>query len=228
MKTRHCFRGFTLIELLTALAASAVLLVAVYGVFSRALRLRDDATARIREVRIEARATAILRNDLRNARVSGGMLAATLEGSQSGQSGSFPGYLKFTTTTTPDVVRDALEAPAPDLQQVEYYLVTDPDADDRRAGLLVRTAERDLLATVEATPTEEPLLRGIESMEVAFYDGAVWQESWSYEESSTVPEAVRVRLQRATPAGGAVLPPIEVLVPWTVKPAIAAAQEAQP
>jgi type II secretion system protein J len=218
---KQALRAFTLIELVIAMAACAVILAAVYGVFSRAVHLRDDATVRIREARVRARAAAVLRNDLRNARVSGGTLAAALEGSQAGQSGGFPGYLRFTTTTAQDIVQYAQDIPANDIQRVEYYIASDPNAVDRKAGRLVRTVERDLLATVQTTPAEEPLLPGLESMEVAFYDGSSWQESWNYEESKTVPEAVRVRLQPAADESGATRPPIEVLVPWTTQVTVA-------
>jgi len=212
--------AFTLIEILLAMVACAIILAAVYGVFSRAIHLRDNATAHIREARVRARAAAVLANDLRNARLSGGTLAATLEGSQAGQSGGFPGYLKFTTTTAQDIVQDAQEIPANDIQRVEYYIAADPNASDRKSGRLVRTVERDLLATVEETPAEEPLLPGVESMEVSFYDGSAWQESWNYAESKTVPEAVRVRLQPAATESVAKPAPIEVLVPWTTQMAV--------
>jgi type II secretion system protein J len=205
-------RAFTLIEMVLALAGCAVILAAIYGIFSRAVHLRDEAMARTRDVRVRAHAASVLRNDLRNARISGGTLAATLEGSQKAQSGSFPGYLKFITTTTPD----DLDLPSNDLQQVEYYLTADPAATDQKSGLLVRAVDRNLLAAVRETPAEEPLLSGVEAMEVSFYDGESWKESWTYsDEDKTVPEAVRVRL-RMSPGS----PPLEVLVPWTTQPAI--------
>ena len=223
-------RAFTLIELVLAMAASAILLMAIYGFFSNAVHLRNDLLDRTREARVRARAAGVIRNDLRNAIVSGGTLAATLTGSQQSPGGGFPGYLKFTTTTMPD----ADEVPSPDVQQVEYYIVTDPDATEPKSGMLVRAATRNLLATTSETPTEEPLLAGIESMEVAFFDGADWQDSWTYTAASTttatttgtsgsttLPEAVRVRLHPARKAAGDFVPaPIEVLVPWTVQAAI--------
>ena len=150
-----------------ALAACAVILMAIYGVFSRAMHLRDNATARIREARVQARAAAVLRNDLRNARLSGGTLggdAGRFAGAAEAR--SFPGYLRFTTTTAQDIVQDAQEVPASDLQRVEYYIVNDPDATDRKAGLLVRTDRaRPARRRCSETPTEEPLLPGVESME---------------------------------------------------------------
>ena len=214
-------RAFTLIELVLAMAACAVLLVAIYGFFSKAVHLRDDLMARTREARVRAHAAGVIRNDLRNAIVSGGTLAAVLTGSQQSPGGSFPGYLKFTTTTTPD----ADEVPNPDVQQVEYYIVTDPAAADEKAGMLVRAHTRHLLATTAEEATEEPLLAGMDAMEVEFFDGTDWQESWEVTaEDETLPEAVRVRLYPARKAAGDSAPaPIEVLVPWTVEAAIEAA-----
>ncbi len=214
-------RAFTLIELVLAMAACGVLLVAIYGFFSKSVHLRDDLMARTREARVRARAVSVIRNDLRNAIVSGGTLAAVLEGSQQSPGGSFPGYLKFTTTTTPD----AEDVPAPDVQQVEYYIVTDPAATDQKAGMLVRSHTRNLLAATTEVATEEPLLAGMESMEVEFFDGTDWQDSWEVTaEDKTLPEAVRVRVFPARKAAGDFVPaPIEVLVPWTVQAAIEAA-----
>lgn len=220
-KTRRA--AFTLIELSLALAAGAVILVAIYGVFSRTVHLRDSATERTRAVRVEAHAVSVLRNDLRQAHFSGGTLASTLIGSAQNPAGSFPGYLKFTTTTARDTAGEYLASP--DLQAVEYYVTTDPSSKDSRAGMLVRTVDGNLLAPVHETPEEQPLLTGIESMEVAFYDGSDWQESWeATEDDPTLPQAVRVRLQPIAPAPNEPKPPlIEILVPWTQQATMGAA-----
>lgn len=205
--------AFTLIEIMMALAGGAVILAAIYGIFTRAVKLRDDGMARTREVRVRARATSVLRNDLRNALVTGGKLAASLTGSATGHNGSFPGYLKFTTTTAHDVGDDL---PTADVQQVEYYVTTDTAAQDSQAGLLVRTVDRDLLAAVRQAPAEEPLLAGVKSMEVSFYDGESWQQSWEVtEDNQTLPQAVKVRLLTVANTS-----PLEVLVPWTTQVSI--------
>jgi type II secretion system protein J len=201
-----------------ALAASAVILAAIYGVFSRAVHLRDDATTRTRESRVRAHAAAVLRDDLRHAFISGSTtatsLALKLTGSAEGIASSFPGYLSFTTTTG----RDLDDTPIGDVQQVEYYLADDPDAVNRQAGLLVRTVDRTLLAQTRETPPEEPLLHGVEKMEVEFYDGDAWQTAWEItEEDTTLPEAVRVRLHPAPAVQGQPVAPIEILVPWTTQ-----------
>ncbi len=210
--------AFTLLELILALAASAVILAAIYGVFSRAVHLRDDATARTREARVRAHAAAVIRDDLQHALISGSKattpIAATLTGSADGKASNFPGYLKLTTTTG----RELEDAPAADVQEIEYYIVDDPDAPNRDAGLLVRTIDRTLLAQTRETPPEEPLLHGVERMEIEFYDGDAWQGSWEItEDDKTLPEAVRVRLQPASTFPGERVPPIEIVVPWTTQ-----------
>lgn len=202
-------RAFTLIEMMMALAGAAVILTAIYGIYSRAVHLRDSAMARTREARLRSRAAAVLRNDLRNALVSGGLIATTLTGAQTSPHGGFPGYLKFTTTTTPDTG----DRPAADVQQVEFYITADTAAQDSRVGMLVRTVDRDLLAAVRQTPAEEPLLSGVQSMEVSFFDGSSWKDTWEVTtDEQTLPEAVRVRIRTVSNAA-----PIEVLVPWTTQ-----------
>ena len=210
-------RAFTLIELIMALAVCAILLAAIYGVFSRAIHLRNNATQRTRDVRVRAHAAAMLRNDLRNALVSGGVLAATLEGSAESHGTGFPGYLKFTATTAKDT-EDEIWG---DVQEVEYYIARDSEVADQKVGVLVRTINHDILNTTQQTPPEERVLAGVESMDVSFYSGTEWKTSWEVTtDSKTLPEAVRVTIQPVADADGIKPAAIEVLVPWTTQAAI--------
>jgi len=226
---RSCLRGlrgFTLLELLVATAAAAVVLSAIFAVFSKAIHLRDNATERTRDSRVKNHVANVIRNDLRSARIAGKKLAISLTGSRESKEGDFPGYLRFTTTS-------AVDEPAvigSEVQEVQYYIIRDPNAVSRNAGLLVRTADRNLLAPVREKPNEDPLLAGIESMEVTFYDGNSWKDSWEVtEEDRTLPQAIRVRLQ---PAGelirGRKPAPIEIVVPWTTQVPAASAPESTP
>lgn len=200
-------RGFTLLEVSLALAASAVLLSAVYGVFSKAIHLRDDATERTRQSRARVRAAGILSDDLRNARISGGALAAVLQGSRDPQGGQFPGTLTLATTTA----RPGQDTPGGDLQQVHYFV-----ADDTRqanAGVLVRTAQTNLLAPVTEEPAPEILIDQVTALEPGFFDGQTWTERWDYTpENPALPQAIRVTVRRSN--GNA---PLEVTVPWTTQ-----------
>jgi type II secretory pathway component PulJ len=231
---RRCTeRAFTLFEMILGLAGAAIVFAVIFGVFGRAIYLREKADAHVREARLRARAVNVLRNDLRNARVSGGAdrtLATTLECSEQSQIGGFPGYVKLTTTTA----LDDSENPSADVQEVEFYIVTDEQATDRKSGVLVRTTNRNLMSTSREKPAEERLLTRVTAMEVSFYVGSEWKSSYSYTESTGVestttgagtantnaatnasttplPSAVRVRI---LPAETAVNPqPIELVVP---------------
>jgi type II secretion system protein J len=207
--------GFTLIEVLTASVAFALMLAAIYGVFSRATRLRENASTRTQEARLQARAVAMLRDDLRHGLVTGGRLGAGLKGSTQSPVSRFPGYLRLTTTTG----RNLPETMRGDIQEVEYYIGEDRAGTNGVGGVLIRTTDRNLLASVRATTGEEVLLSGMQAMEVAFLDGLNWIDSWELtQDDNRLPDAVRVRLRRAIVSGERDEPrPIEIFVPWTVR-----------
>ena len=222
-RRRRSRAGFTLIEILMAAIAGALILGSIYTVFTRAVQLRNNATERTREAQLRARAATVLRNDLQNGLVSGGIIAATLEGSRNSQGSQFPGYLRFTTTTA----RNADAEIAGDVHEVEYYIANDQAATDRNVGVLVRAVNHNLLGSLQAVAHEELLLPGVESMEVSFYDGDSWADSWEVNESdNTVPKAIRVRIQPHIAAEKhQPTVPIEVVVPWTTQPLTSASSE---
>ena len=186
-------RGFTLLEILLAAAAAALLLTAIYGVFVQAIHLRDKAEARVRDSRLRARAEKILRDDLNNALVSGGVLASSLTGGTNSNGGpagsSLPGYLKFTAANGKSSSGDV----ASDVQQIEYYLTAatgENAANGQSSGVLTRAVTRDLLdATTQTTAKEEPILTGVQALQVQFYDGTNWQDTWSYVTPDATPDA---------------------------------------
>jgi len=209
-------RAFTLVELVLASTIAALILLAIYGVFQHAVRLRDGDSERIRQSRMRIRAAAIIRNDLRNALVSGGLFACLIQGDSAGSDtmtdSSFPGYLKFTTTTGKDTSDDLYG----DVQQVEYYIAKDKTNPGAAAGGLVRAVTRDLLDTPEPQAEEQQILSGVQSFQVSFYDGANWQTSWAFNSADstsgtssgssstpeTLPQAIRVDIQQAEPVAG--------------------------
>lgn len=232
-----------MIEILLASAAAALILAAIYGVFQHAIKLRESATTRVRDVRLRERAAKVIRNDLRNAYISGGLFASIVQGDSTGTDGAnsaFPGYLKLTTTTARDTPTDLYG----EVQQVEYYIVkaTGAAATPGGGGNLVRAVTRDLLDPNPPAPREEQILTGVQSLAVSFYDGANWQPSWEFNTADnstagssaatsstnsaantgateTLPAAIRVDIQQVPPTAGASAPaPLEILVPWTTQP----------
>lgn len=199
-----------------AAVAGALILGSIYTVFTRAVHLRNNATERTRVAQLRARAATILRNDLQNGLVSGGTIAASLEGSRKAQGSQFPGYLRFTTTTA----RSADAELYGDVQEVEYYIANDQSSTERNVGVLVRTVNHNLLGSLQQVAQEELLLPGVESMEVSFYDGQNWTDTWEVTETdNTVPKAVRVRIQpHIVVETSQPTVPIEIIVPWTTQP----------
>ncbi|MEI8235121.1 MAG: type II secretion system protein GspJ [Verrucomicrobiota bacterium] len=207
-------RGFTLIEILAAALVSAMVLLVIYGTFQRAVQTRDSALERTRQARLRTRAAALLRNDLRNAYLSGGLFACTMEGGAQSQKSRFPGYLRFTTTTGINHPGEAYG----DVQQIEYYLIENsaPSA-DANTGILVRAITRDLLTVPAPDPDEQQLLARVQTFTTSFYDGQNWQDSWPASSgTTTLPEAIRVRFQQTAPSPKLPdPPPLEILVPLT-------------
>jgi len=113
------------------------------------------------------------------------------------------------------------------VQEIEYYIAPDSSATDGKSGALVRAVNRNLLSQVQEVAREETILSGVESMEVSFYDGYSWQESWSVTSSDTditVPKEVRIRIHLAAAAHGASFrSTLEVTVPWSTEVAMAPA-----
>ena len=216
--------GFTLIELLMAAAAGALILAVLVNVYARTIKIRNQATEHLRESRLEARAISIIRNDLVNARLSGGVMAATLESGQQNTNSKFPGDL-ILDTTTGTINEDTF---SPELQEIEYYIGDDPSSPGSSSGALKRAISRNILAITPQVDKEETLLTGITAMEVAFFDGSNWQDTWDTTDASTstdptatvgVPTAIRLRFTLSPEAHPAMnRKTIEVIVRWTTQP----------
>lgn len=215
---RRSIHGFTLLEVLVASLGAAILLVAIYGIFGRAVRLRDQAMERTREAEVITYAVDVIRDDLRNAAVTGGLMADGMSGALEGPESRFPGYLRFPTTT--GVVSD--HEPFGDLQEVEYLIVNDPNAEGRPGGLLVRVVDRILLAPVRDPMHQEVLLRNVEALEIRFFDGANWVDPWEVVElNRSLPEAISVRIKRGpTGKNQERPPPLEIVAPWPSQPTL--------
>jgi type II secretion system protein J len=207
--------GFTLIELLMAVFAASVILTSLYGVFSQALKRRDELVERTRLSAMRTRAASVIRRDLQNAIISGrdGGIADGLEGSRESVHSRFPGSLRFTTTTG----RESGELLFGDVQEVEYYIESDPDAPTADAGILVRALDRNLLGNPREATEQEELLAGVTSIEVEFFDGNNWIDSWALADpEAELPVGVRIRVRQDADKT-TVVPPLEVLVPWSTQ-----------
>jgi len=197
-----------------AVFAASVILTSLYGVFSQALKRRDELVERTKQSAMRMRAASVIRRDLQNAMVSGvpGGLADTLEGSRESAHSRFPGSVRFTTTT--GRTANAVDGFFGDVQEVEYYIDNDPDAPTGEAGILVRALNRNLLGSPREATEQEELLAGVASIEVEFFDGNNWNDSWTIADAeSELPVGVRIRV-RQDGDKTVTVPPLEILVPW--------------
>jgi prepilin-type N-terminal cleavage/methylation domain-containing protein len=142
-----------------------------------------------------------------------GVSAALQTGSTGGAMQS-PGIQFYTTTGAINEYE-----PWGDLQRVTYQL--QPAADHRAFGKdLVRSVNRNLLATTTEDPIEQRLLSNIDTMDFECYTGIQWQTTWDTTLTDTgLPTAVRVRIVFATeyPGDARNRQPLEMIVPLIVQ-----------
>ncbi len=206
--------AFTLLEILIASVGAALIFAAIYGVFSSGMHLREKAINRTREAQMRARAYSTIRNDLRDAQVTGGVLGSILTTTQTSSQSQFPGYIQFTTSNA-EVADGQVGG---DIQEIEYYIIASANSPDHTSGTLVRTVTRNLLPTTQDNPPQQPLLDGVKSLEVNFYDGTTWQTSWTLADpNDTLPQAIRFHIERAPDGAGVAAMPIDIVVPWTTQ-----------
>jgi general secretion pathway protein J len=219
--------GFTLVELLLATAIFAMLAAALYSVFHGALRLRENAEVVLAKDRPQRYVAAILARDFRNMLPPAGVLAGDMLGENYEEGGASLDSIEFFTST--GVVADS--APWGDMQQVSYYLEEPEEEEDAGTGAydLIRVARRNLLPSSEdeEEDNQERLLHHVASLDLTYFDGEAWQESWdSSAQDNALPEAIGLRLDFVDPAQGARRSsPIELLCETVATPLDAEADD---
>ena len=215
----HSRRGFTLLEILIATAVAAVVLVAIQSVFYGALRLRNTTTEHIEDDLVLQRSLGLVRHDLAGLMLPGGVLSGALQ--------TVPTSTLQQDTAgeriSPDFYTNSGKVdgwnPYSDVQMVTYYLSAATDGSNSKT--LVRSVTRNLLPAQDATPDDQLLLPGVTSADFLFYDGTEWTDTWDSTVTSTLPTAVKFRVQLASQSTNA--SPIELVVPVFVTTTTSAA-----
>jgi len=207
-------RAFTLIEVLLAMAMVAVVLSAMSAVFYSALHLRDKVSSTLDDSLPLHQATAILRRDLLNAVPPGGVLAGDFRTGTAGNGFVAPPNSSLEFYTSTGVIDD--NTPWGDIQKVTYQLRNPVDRTGTTGKDLIRSVSRQLLSTLAEEPNDRRLMGNVENLEFSCHDGIDWRNSWDTSlGNSSLPTAVRVRIQLATP--NALNPrdqqPPEIIVP---------------
>lgn len=208
--------GFTLLEILLAVGLLGILILAVYGVFSRTLEAKEHAET---VAAVSASARSVLARIARDLLAVAPRPASTLpvptptptprgglpEAVQQylfvsrnrGGSGAVADDLAFSAW----LPRPASPGrTATDLAVVHYFLASDPANPNRRA--LFREALPSLSGKIFDPERPDPastvrLLDGVAGIEFRFYDGRQWVEQWDSTDPrnfAPAPQAVEVSL----------------------------------
>lgn len=211
-----CGTAFTLIEVILAIAIFAIVLVAMNTAFFAAVRLRQKTSDALESSRPLNQGLALLRRDLQNAVPPGGVLKGDF---RSGGAGGGAGSRSSATTGKGAVVNTlgsqnpgldfftatgALgdDAPWGDIQEVNYQLMDPLDSAHSYGKDLVRTVNRNLLATATQATEVQRLAGNIENLDFSYFDGTQWRDTWDTGSGDTgLPLAVRVSVQLASSEG---------------------------
>jgi type II secretion system protein J len=200
-------------EIMLALAISAVVLAGIGGVFYSAVRLRERTMAMIDEAAPLQHAFNFIRHDLQGAlSPGGGNLPLSgdfkLQALGSGLGQNY--HVEFFTTS--GAVND--NTTWSDVQFISYELRDSTDRAKNNGKDLVRSLNRNVLATAMQDPQEQPLLSNVQSLEFSCFDGVNWRDSWDTSLGDTnLPYAVRVRIQLAGDSNSRAQQPYEIVVP---------------
>ena len=218
------YSAFTLLELLVALAMAAIIAGSLYSGLRIGFRARTSAEAEVEPIRTAELATALLRADFESARATTGTLSGAFVGTDNtGNSGLAADSVDFYTLGNPtDPVATAAAASAgtnagpasmvgptngpvatSEARRVQIGLA--PYAGPNGAGeqVLVRRVITNLLSQVEPEPYEEILCRGVRALNIRYFDGTTWQDSWdSTQLENNIPSAVELTLELDRSADG--------------------------
>jgi len=211
-------RAFTLMEVTLALAASAVVLASIGGVFYSALRLRDRTALAVEESLPLYRALDVMKRDLKGALPVGGIMAGNfIYGPlQKGSAISQGTGLQFSTTT--GVINE--REPWGDVQEIIYQVRPPTRRDERGGQELIRSVGRNLLSTLGVTGEEEVLLSHVDRFDVECFDGYQWRTEWDTTLSDTnLPVAVRIIVEQTPEPGlnSRDWEPYEIVVPLEIQ-----------
>jgi len=180
-RSRLFERAFTLIEVLIAVTVFAIVLAALNGVYYGAFHLQVSATQAIEESIPAENAIKVMRKDLANVVLPGVLLAGEMNsGTSSGLSaqsfGNQDGTVYLELYNAGGHVDDYY--PWGDIQKVDYLLQTSSSRGQGTGRNLVRAVYRNLLATSTETPDQQILLENVSKLQVTFFDGTNWLDTW--------------------------------------------------
>lgn len=207
--------GFTLLELILAMGIAAMISLSIYLTFSSAYRARSTILRASGPAHEAAIALDLIEADLANVLPPADTSATTdssgttsgsgtttalfgpMVGEQSGGGTGATDELSFfaigrdPTRVVDNKIQTPTDVFAEGVRQVAFGVAPGPDG----RPALMRRVIRNVLASSAATPEEEPLAGGVQSLIFEYYDGSDWTDTWNSDDQGyLLPLAVRVTL----------------------------------
>lgn len=183
MLQRRCF---TLIEVLVAAFAMAILIAALVVPVQGAMRERERANAADAEAFRINRVLDRVRDDLDGLLIPGsdltGQFVGTKNDTQDGRRDT------FTFATSAAGFRAGLDSTG-GCVRVEYEL---SESDTGTGYDWIRTETLNPLSEDADATVESVMLANVWTLELAFYDGTTWQESWDSSANNGLPQAIEL------------------------------------
>lgn len=194
-------RGFTLLELMVAMAMVAIVAASLYAALAIAFKARKSARAQTEVVGSAMIALDVLEQDFRNAvpPAPQGTLTAPFVGSTQRIGLGSVATVSFCTMGRDAVTIDEAGNVNPFFDGRRWVELSAVSTGD---GLtLVRRIRRNLLTESAFEIEEEPLITGVASFEVRYFDGYDWLDEWDSELlGDAMPLAVEIVLEFDQPA----------------------------
>lgn len=184
--------AFTLLELLVAVAAFALVLVAINGIFYGAVRLRNKTSQSIEDALPLQQTVAIIKQDLQCLVAPNGKLTGMLQtGGTTVPAAQQQGGTDIYTCN--GSLSDA--NPWGNVQKVTY-LLRNSDTQSRSDGKdLIRVVTRNLLPTAQEESVDHWMMSGVEKFTLLYYDGTMWKDTWdSTTDTNGLPQGLKVEM----------------------------------
>ena len=185
-----------------ALAITGIIMASLYASLRIAFRARAAAEAAAEPLRTAELALGLLRPDLESAMLPRGILTAPFTGTDGMGAGGQPAdALEFCSLGDPGEFAQAAEAGTSasvpsEVRKVRVELVPYAGPDGSEQYALVRSVTTNLLSPVQQEPDREVLCRGVTALNVRYFDGLSWQDSWdSTTLDNNIPSAVEMTIE---------------------------------
>ena len=188
-------RAFTLVELLVAMTIGVIIMGACYTSLRTVLDADEAVGGRCALSQEGRRALDEMAGAMRAALTVGGS-GAQFVGEDAERDGLPDDRVTFYTVSDRPARLDEVES---DIYEVSFFVVRDEETGE---GSLARRKDPGVDDDFNNGGILTQIAMDVVGLDVEYYDGLSWQDEWTPDESTGIPEAMRVSIVLADPASG--------------------------